>query len=137
MSQVLYVDDEPVRNTETLEALRQRFDVTVFERAKAAIEWIRTLDPLQRHLLLWDLQIPVEPGMDAEATAYGTRTGLMVHAAWRKRLPRHPAILLSHVQDDALFTKIRAGAFDRAAHKWQVTPEVVVEWVAEDLLLAP
>lgn len=130
MSLILFVDDEPRRVAPWVDALREAFGTVEFRGGVGAALSFLDEDPRPVDLLVWDMMMPTEAGMTDEQTAYGTRTGRVVHARFRQRHSEKPAILLTNARDDGLFAEVRRGLHDHAGRKRDLTPSKLVDLVA-------
>ena len=130
---ICLVDDEPHRILPWVQALKEAGYAV--DQLVSPGEAIRAFDaPVSRDvpdLLIWDLMMPPDDGVDAARTGQGTRTGLQVYEAYKARNPGGAAILLTHVRDDDLLARHNARPRERAGRKRYVMPQTLVGWVKE------
>lgn len=134
---IFWVDDEPGLVTAYRVAVEQAFGKerlsfhTTVLGTVAAVEAAAQEHPRPSAVLVWDMMLPTEPGMDAERVGWGTRTGAQMYHAFRKSFPEGPTILLSHLSDFRLIEEYGRRPRERAWMKSSTTPEMLVGWIRE------
>ena len=103
-------------------------EVEVCSRADDAMRYIAHCDDPDL-VLIYDLMMPTPAGRRGVDTEYGTRTGRLVHEAFRQRFPNQPAFLLSGATDREAFLELGKGPNDYVCPKERVMPAELVERV--------
>ena len=129
---ILFVDDEPLRIRPWVKACEDAFNrhVELSTRVEDALDLFEAGAAID--LLVWDLMMPRGPFGDPD-TEYGTRTGLLLLARFRESYLDNPAILLTNVRDDALFSRLGELEHVHVGRKRDLGPTELVE-IARRLL---
>jgi CheY-like chemotaxis protein len=135
MSTILLVDDEMYRLKSLLHLLRQHgHELVLIQEADKALQSLKEPAWSCPELLIWDLMMPPPLGNhDPKEHAYGTRTGLLIHAELRRRQAQSPSLLYTHARDDRLLGERQRPPLDQAFRKSKVGDQGVLAWVQNPL----